>query len=241
MARDPLIALERFADLVSRVLGDNLVSLILYGSAARGDFDPRRSDLNLLMILRDVTPISLRPLGEAIRSWVKQGQPPPWIFSEQGFRASADVFPMEIEEMKDAHRVLRGVNPLDGLQIERSDLRAQLEREARQKLLQLRTYYAATEADGKALGKLVESSFRSFLVVFRTLLRLEGQPPPRDVQELVRLAAKAAGVEPDVFRWLLDRSSGKKVAELEAYDPVAANYLEAIEKVVLHIDGLAHR
>jgi hypothetical protein len=239
MARDPFRDLERFADEVSRASGDNLLSVILYGSAARGDFDPKRSDLNLLIILREVSPGALKPLGGAIRTWVKKGQPPPWIFSEEGFRASADVFPMEIEEMKEAHRILRGVDPLQGLRVEPAHLRAQLEREARQKLLALRAHYAATAADGKALGRLVESSFRSFLVVFRTLLRLSGNSPPRDPEELVRSAAEKVGLDPRAFRWALDRSSGKKVGELKAHDPIAAGYLEAIERVVLHIDQMA--
>ncbi len=238
MARDPMRELEQFADQVSRASGDNLVSLILYGSAARGDFDPQRSDINLLLILREVSPAALRPLGPPIRDWVRRGHPPPWIFSEQGFRASADVFPIEIEDMKEAHRVLRGADPLDGLKVERVHLRAQLEREARQKVLRLRAHYAATQADGKALGLLIESSFRSFLVVFRALLRTAGQSPPQNPEELVRSASQVAGLDPEVFRWPLDRISGRKVADVVAYDPTADRYLEAIERLVLHIDEL---
>ncbi|GIW52600.1 MAG: hypothetical protein KatS3mg081_1955 [Gemmatimonadales bacterium] len=239
MTRDPLKELERFAEEVSRASGDNLVSLILYGSAARGDFDPERSDLNLLMILREVTPATLRPLGDAVRNWVRRGQPPPWIFSEAGFRASADVFPMEIEDMKEAHRVLRGSSPFGDIKVERTHLRAQLEREARQKLLQLRAHYAATEADGKALSRLVESSFRSFLVVFRALVRVAGEAPPRTPEALVQSASVIAGLDLEAFRWALDRNAGKKVAPLGPYDPIAARYLEAIEQLVLHIDRLA--
>lgn len=238
MARDPLSYLESFADQIARASGDNLVSLVLYGSAARGEFNPARSDLNLLMILREVSPPALKPLGDAIRNWVRRGQPPPWIFTPEGFRASADVFPMEIEDIREAHRVLRGIDPLEGLTTERAHLRAQLEREARQKLLHLRTQYAAVAPDGRALSALVESSFRSFLVLFRALLRLHGKQQPRPIEELVSLAAQVAGCEPAVFRWPLDRHAGKKVGTLQAYDLVAERYLEAIERIVLHIDGL---
>lgn len=238
MARDPLSDLERFADEVSRASGDNLVSLVLYGSAARGEFNPARSDLNLLLILREASPAALKPLGAAIRDWVKHGQPPPWVFTEEGFKASADVFPMEIEDMREAHGVLRGVDPLEGVTTERAHLRAQLEREARQKLLHLRTHYPASAPDGRALSALVESSFRGFLPLFRALLRLHGEHPPRAVEELVRLAAEAAGCEATLFRWAIERHAGKKVGTLQAYDLVAERYLEAIEQIVLHIDRL---
>ena len=47
----------KLTDLVSRMkefAGENLESLILYGSAARGDFKEGHSDLNILCILRSL-------------------------------------------------------------------------------------------------------------------------------------------------------------------------------------------
>lgn len=44
--------LERFLDLLKQTFGDSLVSLVLYGSVARGDAEAD-SDIDLLLILRD--------------------------------------------------------------------------------------------------------------------------------------------------------------------------------------------
>ncbi|MBI3081538.1 MAG: hypothetical protein HYY94_01240 [Gemmatimonadetes bacterium] len=60
------------------------------------------------MILTDASAAELQSLGPAVHAWVKAGHPPPLIFPEQGWRASTDVFPMEIEDMRQAHRVLLG-------------------------------------------------------------------------------------------------------------------------------------
>lgn len=44
--------LERFLELLKQTFGDSLVSLVLYGSVARGDAEAD-SDIDLLLILRD--------------------------------------------------------------------------------------------------------------------------------------------------------------------------------------------
>lgn len=229
---------EPFATRIAAALGDNLVSLVLYGSAARGDHDRARSDVNLLLVLRDASPAALRPVGEAVAGWVKSGQPPPLIFSERGWRASADVFPIEVEDMRAAHRLLRGADPFAGLVTTRRDLRHELEREVRGKLLQLRTEYAAAEADGRALGDLLERSAPTFFVLFRALLRLHGAEPPADQAALVRQAADVAGFDAAAFDWVLARLAHHKTDRLAAYDRRGEAYVAAIERLAEHIDTL---
>ena len=43
-----------FTQRVAATLGDNLFSLMLYGSAVRGGFDAKHSDLNVLIIQRNL-------------------------------------------------------------------------------------------------------------------------------------------------------------------------------------------
>jgi predicted nucleotidyltransferase len=44
--------IEQWAQELKQALGDNLVSVILYGSAARGDHVRARSDLNLMLVFK---------------------------------------------------------------------------------------------------------------------------------------------------------------------------------------------
>jgi predicted nucleotidyltransferase len=55
--------LQAVVDSLSRVYHRQLVSVLLYGSAARGDFIAGRSDVNLLVILQSV---KLEDLAEAV-------------------------------------------------------------------------------------------------------------------------------------------------------------------------------
>ena len=163
---------QMFADQIANVLGDNLRSLIMFGSAVRGGFGPGHAEVNLLLIVDDASMSALRPIGRAITDWVKRRFPTPLIFTEREWRASTDVFPMEIEDMRDAHELLYGTDPFDGLDTSRVQLRHELEREIRGKLLQLRAEYAAVATDGKALTRLLIDSAGTFFVLMRGTVRL---------------------------------------------------------------------
>jgi len=230
--------LETLATTLDQTLGANLVSFVLYGSAARGDFVPGRSDINLLLILTDASAAALRTIGPAVHAWVKGGQPPPLIFSEPGWRSSTDVFPLEIEDMRQAHRVLRGRDPFSGLETAPADLRQELEREILGKVLQLRAEYAASGPHPKALGALLETSARSFFVLFRAVLRLRGTVPPKAPPELVQAAARVIGFDAGGFDWVLARLGGRGVPDLTQFDPVAERYLAAIERLATFVDEM---
>jgi predicted nucleotidyltransferase len=227
---------ERFAERLGAALGDNLVAAVLYGSAARGTYVKGRSDLNVLVILRDASAEALRPAAAALADWTKAGEPAPLVFSESEWRASADVFPIEVEDMREAHRLLRGADVFAGLATSRADLRQELEREVRGKLLRLRTEYAAAAPSGKALARLLLGSTSTFLTLLRAALRLAGRVPPREPGPLVRAAAEVAGMDGAAFDWVVGRLEGKAMPALEPFDPVAVRYVDAIERLARFVD-----
>ena len=237
MAKDPDKLLMELTGALTKALGDNLVTLALYGSTARGYHVHGRSDLNTLVILKDARGVALAPARDAIRDWVNKGEPAPLIFSEAEWRDSADVFAIEIEDMRDAHKILAGKNPFDAIKTTHADLRAQLERELTGKLLQLRARHAATGGNGKALTQLLEQSAGSFFVLFRALMRLEGKKPAADPTTLVQDVVNAAKLDQGPFNWVVGRLSGAKGANtLSADDPLAARYVDAIERLAKYVN-----
>ena len=230
--------LEAFAARLAGALGDNLVTLLLFGSAARGTQVEGRSDLNVLVIVKDAGVARLHDATPVLADWAKAGEPAPLVFAEAEWRASADVFPIEIEDMREAHRVLAGRDPFAGVVTRREDLRRELERELRGKVLRLRTEYAAAAADGKALGRLLVHSAGTFFILFRAALRLAGGVPPADHVALVRETAAAAGLDATALEWVLAALAGKEPKGLEPYDPVAGRYVDAMEALADYVDGL---
>jgi hypothetical protein len=231
------LELERFRDRLQAALGEDLVSLVLFGSAVRGP-DRERASPDLLLIMRRASVAALRPAATAIAAWTKSGHPAPRIFSEAGWRRSADVFPIEIEDMREAHRVLAGRDPFEGLSTDRADLRRELEHEVRGKLLRLRTEYATAAPHGKALTALLLGSAGTFHVLMRAVLRLEGIAPPADPGELVRRAAGTAGFDPGPFLWVADHAARRSKARLQPFDETAQAYLAAVERLATYVDGL---
>lgn len=228
--------LDKLAQGLQQAAGANLSALLLYGSAARpGDHGPR-ADVNVLVIVRDAATGALRPMATALAGWVKAGYPPPLVFSEGEWRGSADVFPIEIEDMRAAHRLVLGSDPFAGLTTDRADLRRELEREVRSKLLHLRTAYAAAAPRGKDLEALLEQSSGTILTLLRAALRVAGLPVPPDPAAQVAGAARLTGFDAAAFDWVLARRSGATAGGLGPYDVAAAAYVDAVQRLADWVD-----
>lgn len=234
--RDPVAAARALTERLEGALGDNLLSVLLYGSAARGEYSAERSDVNVLVVLRDASTAALRPAAGSLAEWVRGGETPPLIFSEAEWRRSTDVFAMEIEDMRGGHLVLHGDDPLSEANTTREDLRRELEREMIGTVLHLRAAYAAAAADGKALEALLTGSASHLLTLCRGLIRLGGEEPPADRTDVARRAAALAGVEPDALEWVVAAAAGRRPRALAAHDPLAATYVAAVEKMARHVD-----
>lgn len=236
MADDQEAAIQKLSSGLTAALGDNLVSLMLYGSAARGDHVAGRSDLNALLVVRDASAAALRAAAPALESWLKLAHAPPLIQTEKDWKASADVFPIEIEEIRSAHRLIAGRDVVSPLATNRDDLRRQLEHDARGKLVRLRAEYAAAGSDGRVLGELLARATSTFLVLFRAALRLAGKPVPADPAAVARDAGALAGFDAAPFAWSIEARRAAKSPALKPHDDLAASYLAAVERFTNWVD-----
>src|SRR4051812_7615578 len=170
-------------DLVAQLkaaFGGDLSSVVLYGSAAGGEHNPKRSDQNVLVIVKSVPMSAAKAIAATARAWSDAGNPPPLVLTDSEWRSSADIFPMEYADILDRNRVLHGKPPFDGITVKAGDLRLQLEHEAMGKLLKLRQAVLATAGDDKRLVELMAASASTIMVIFRAVCRLHGQTPDRD-------------------------------------------------------------
>src|ERR687890_133073 len=97
------VAQEAFNHLIGDLKathGDNLASVVLYGSAASGDFVQTESDYNLLIALHRIAPEDLRVAQPAMREWQRLGHPLPVYFTFSELRDAADVFPPPFPPME---------------------------------------------------------------------------------------------------------------------------------------------
>ena len=232
---DPIArVVEPFLSEADAVLGEGY-SAVLYGSAARGDFIPGRSDINLLIIADGLAPAVLHSLRRGFGAWRKATREPPLLMTRAEWHRAADAFPIEIADMRAAYRVLRGPDPLRGAVVERGDLRRALEREFRGKLLRLRQGYAAYAHDPAVLGTLAAESAANVLVLLRGLLTLLGRPVPADPVALATAAAAAAGLDGEALVRVV-RRRGERDRRCGA--PEFEGYMAAVERAAQFLDQL---
>ena len=99
--------------------GDALAAVALYGSAARDDAPAPAATrkLNVLVLVDAITMETLAREAAIATAWADGGHPPPVTMTTAEFRRSADVFPIEYADLFEAHRVLYGVLPRDGVAV----------------------------------------------------------------------------------------------------------------------------
>lgn len=229
---------SEFARRLHDLFSDKLVSAVLYGSAARGEYKEGTSDLNILVILSELGSRELRQAGSLTRQWVEKGNPPPLMMSDEEWRSSADVFPIEYTDIRDAHLLLAGREPFEGITVDREHLRLQLEHELRSKKIQLREGFLAAGDSGEARTAILLRSLSTFLTTFRAILRLSRLAVPKDAAELIATTAQRVGFDPqpvqEVHAARKAGKGGKRSTELS--EQIADGYLRAIEESVRWLD-----
>jgi hypothetical protein len=228
---------ERFSERLAEAYGDALVSVVLYGSGARGEYREGLSDLNVLVLLREASCRTLWRGAALAREWAEDGNPPPMVLAEDEWRGSADVFAIELSEIREAHRVLRGIDPFDGVAVDPGHLRLQCESELKGKKIHLREAYLLVADDPEALGDLLLHSFSTFLVLFRAVLRLTGDPE-REAEAVVRRVAERAGIDPAPLLEVHAARVEDRPLEPEPDDPLVEGYLDAVAGVVAYVDRM---
>jgi predicted nucleotidyltransferase len=208
-------------------------SAVLFGSAARGDYVEGRSDINLLLILDDVSPERLRALQKPFAGWTKAAQEPPLLISREEWRTATDVFPIEITDMQSAAQVLRGADPIAGLQVRPADLRHALEKELHGKLLRLRQGYVALAEDPERLGAMLSRATSTVLVLLRGVLRLAGRTASPDPAAVVSAAAELVGFPPRALGAAIERRAdrGWRCSPAEG-----AAFLDAVARTAQYVD-----
>jgi len=160
-------ALEDFVNGLKDIYGDGLVSVMLYGSAASGEYASISSNINLAIIL-DNTGMPNVAKASGLINKGKFRIISPVFFTEKYIESSLDVFPVEFLDMKENRMVLYGKDCMKGLEVEAKNLRFQCEQELKSKLINIKTAYIAhmSAADRK---RLLFKFFTSCLHILRNI------------------------------------------------------------------------
>ena len=229
------------SELVERLrlsLGDNLVSVILYGSAAAGDHAGPFSDLNVFCAIRQLDVQDLSAAEGAIRWWRAKGHPSPLLMTVEEMRASTDCFAIEFHDMRERRKVLFGEDVVAALEIDDAFYRARVEYELRAKLLRLRQKAAGVLSDDELLIRLMKDSVSTFCVLGRHALRLKHGDTPWTKRDIIASLEASFGLSGKPFYTCLDLREDKlKARQVDAL-ALFKQYLREVTALTGAVDHL---
>ncbi|PIQ87793.1 MAG: hypothetical protein COV73_02225 [Candidatus Omnitrophica bacterium CG11_big_fil_rev_8_21_14_0_20_43_6] len=227
--------IDAFIRSLKAIYQTDLVSVILYGSAASGEFITAHSNLNILVILKSTQLAVLKLASGAVKKFKHLT---PLFLTQEYIRSSTDIFPIEFLDLKENYTLLEGMDVLKEIQVDPKNLRFQCEQELRAKLLNLRQLYLKLNHRPAQLQELLFESFNPILHVLRNVLRLKGVRPPYQKEKLlkelaVHLKIDCAHLE-NILAAKLKKIKLKKV-EIEGLFSVLVDNLD---KITQDVDAL---
>jgi hypothetical protein len=228
---------QKLDEFVQRMRGaapDNLKAIVLYGSAATGEFHEGHSNVNLLCLVESGDPARLDPFHSTVEWWTGKGHPAPLIFTLDELLRSADIFAIELLDLQARHKMLFGEEFLTGITVPLRYHNLQVERELRANWLRLRETFLT--APHKAHLGVMAAAASSFTALFRHALIVMGVPATENKRETVERVAKLTRAGSGGFLTVLDfREKKKKESEIDVA-ATARSYFALVEAVTDEVD-----
>ena len=224
--------LQELVTRLQRACGDNLVSVVVYGSAAREDFHETFSDVNSLLLLRQLPSTSFAQLSEVLRWWSRDEKlRPPLVMTVEELSESADVFAIELLDIKRSHRTLFGEDVVANINVPMNLHRVEVEHELRTTLLRLRHHFLLASDNNDELRAVLAKSVTSVVTLFRHALIVVGKEPSQDKVQALQQAAETFGFE---------AASLSTVLDLRNHDGHPDNLIELYHAYMMAIQIVAH-
>lgn len=230
----------KLTELVGRLkaaAAENVKAVVLFGSAVTGEFLAEHSDLNILCLVQRAGAAELERLHPVANWWLRQGNAVPLVFTLDELQRSADVFAIELIDMKQRHRMLLGADFLEGFEVPLRLHRLQLERELRSAWMRLRrAVLAAPRKKKKNHLEIMLGSSSAFCTLFRHAHIALGQPLPATKRDAVSGLATITGADPSGFNAILDLREGKRREREIDVEAALQTYVEFVDVVTNEVD-----
>lgn len=224
------------AGRLSAIYGEGLVSVILYGSAASGEYSRRHSNINLAIILSDTSMANIAKAKSTInmRSFAMIN---PVFFTEDYLKRSVDVFPIEFLDMKENHIVLRGKDLVNALNIDTRNLRFQCEQELKSKLLNIKGAYLKSRGRSSLEGILFKY-FTSVMHIVRNLVRLKGKTPAYAKEDILEEVYVLFNIDTGNMRKILAAKNRAIKLSRDETERLLFAFTSDLEKITAEVDRL---
>ena len=180
--------LADFLDSARKTLSADLVSAVLFGSAADGRLAPT-SDVNLLLVLATFAPAKLAALRDALLKAEAAINLRVMFLLEGELPSAAEFFAQKFADIRRRHRILAGKNVLAALAIPRSAEIFRLRQMLLNLVLRTREAFVARGRRPEQVTRILVEALGPLRAASATLLELEGAPAADSAAAFEQVAA----------------------------------------------------
>lgn len=189
--------LSTFIASAKKVFGDDLLSVVLYGSGAEGKLRPT-SDVNLILVLAAFA----RPQADMLRESFRLAQAAiklrVMFLLQSELEPASSAFAVKFGDVARRRLVLYGDDPFKSLRVSRADAIFRLRQTSLNLALRLREAYIASSLREEQAVALIADTAGPLRSCALTLLELEGHPAASPKQALERMVESMPELVKDV-------------------------------------------
>lgn len=240
MDRNKMI--DKFVENLKSTFNERLSSVFLYGSCAVGECR-ESSDLNLMVIVENLKAVDLKLANKFIGDFNKIKNSLPIFMDKEEWFNSCDVYAIEYADIKQRNKILYGENLIDNLQVDKKYLRLQCEQDVKNLLIRLRQGYLLKINDNKSIKNIIKFSSKTFIVMFRTILRLLNENVPIIHEDVVKIFAekiKNTGIEfeEELFLKIIEFRENDKLIKDSELELIIQKLIDTTDSVLKYVDKL---
>jgi predicted nucleotidyltransferase len=229
--------LETFAASAREACGPDLLSLVLFGSAAEGRLRPS-SDVNLILVLKRFDPGKIDTLRESLRLAHAAIRLEAMFLLESEIPAASEAFAVKFADIQDRHRVIYGPDPFAGLEVSREATLRRLQQVLVNLTLRLRERYALVSLREEKLVPVIADAAGPIRAAAATLSKLEGKAGVHPKEALQELAGRLRSGAWD--KALGNMSAAREELDLPPGEPGATvlDLLDLLQAMQGHARGI---
>jgi hypothetical protein len=196
--KNPNDIVDAFVADYFKLYGDDLLSVVMYGSAVTHEYRPGISDINMVIVLKDDSFPTIEKCMRTVKKWSNRRVSIPFFMTKDFITSALDSYPIEFLDMQTNYRILHGEDLFAHLDIKREHLRLQCERELRGIAIHLRKEFIGCGGNPARLRGLLSASTKKLLPLFKAIVALSNKAVPKlrgdvimAVEDIYNLGASA--------------------------------------------------
>jgi hypothetical protein len=140
--------------------------------------------------------------------------------------------------MRNNHILIYGENVLEQIDVSPENLRLQIERELKGKLILLRQGYLEAQGQPLQLKNLISRSFTAFISIFKALLYYKHDAAPRKRRDTINELAKVFAIDAEAFLQCADIKEGKSNLSGDNIVRLFTKYTQEVANMCNIVDSL---